>query len=69
MQNLNYKSSLQLIKLKQASELTKLSKSTIYTFIQAGTFPRPVKIGRRAVAWRLSDISKWLSDKCGSVSK
>jgi prophage regulatory protein len=25
-----------------------------------GEFPRPVRIGRRAVGWRSSDVEEWL---------
>ena len=31
-------------------ELIGLSRSTIYAAMEAGEFPRPVRIGRRAVA-------------------
>ena len=47
--------------------LTGLSRSTIYEMMANGEFPRPVKIGRRAVAWRESDIAGWQAQrpKCG----
>lgn len=35
------------------------SKSFIYDAIKKGRFPKPVKIGKRAVAWRMEDIEKW----------
>ena len=33
--------------------------TTIYRKMQAGTFPRPVRIGVRRVAWRESDVVAW----------
>ena len=39
--------------------LTGLSRSTIYEMMERGDFPRPVRIGRRAVAWRDSDLAAW----------
>lgn len=34
--------------------------STLYDWMAHGTFPRPVKIGARAVAWRESDVDAWI---------
>lgn len=38
-----------------------LSRSSIYKSISEGTFPAPISIGSRAVAWRESDIEAWLA--------
>lgn len=37
-----------------------LSRSTIYQLMTDGRFPRPVRLGKRAVGWRESDIAEWL---------
>jgi prophage regulatory protein len=42
---------------------TGLSRSSIYDMMDKGNFPRPVRIGKRAVAWRESVISDWLSNR------
>jgi prophage regulatory protein len=39
---------------------TGLSRSTIYLRIAQGRFPRPVRLGKRAVGWLESDISTWI---------
>jgi prophage regulatory protein len=31
--------------------------------MKAGTFPKPVKIGERAVAWPESEINAWLEQR------
>jgi prophage regulatory protein len=38
---------------------TSLDITTIYRKMKAGTFPQPVRIGKRRVAWRESDIAAW----------
>jgi prophage regulatory protein len=48
-----------LLKLTAVMRETALSRSSIYNAIQEGRFPRPVKIGKRAVAWRAEDIAAW----------
>jgi prophage regulatory protein len=40
-----------------------LSRSTIYQAIADGEFPKPIRIGKRAVGWPQSTISKWLSER------
>ena len=37
-----------------------LSRSTIYAMMAEGRFPKPVRLGRRAVGWPESTITNWL---------
>ena len=52
-----------IIRRKDVQHLTGLSKSTLYLEIQQGRFPLPIKIARRAVGWRMSDIEAWLKSR------
>jgi prophage regulatory protein len=49
-----------LVRRPRVKQLVQLSTSSIYAAMAAGTFPRPVRIGARAVAWRLEDVESWL---------
>ena len=40
-----------------------LCGSSIYARIQTGEFPKPIKIGKRAVGWLESEVDAWLADK------
>ena len=40
-----------------------LACSTIYAMMADNRFPRPVKIGRRAVGWIEEDINQWIADR------
>ena len=42
---------------------TGLSRSTIYGMMDRNEFPRPVRIGRRAVAWPESVVKAWLAER------
>jgi prophage regulatory protein len=42
---------------------TGLSRSTIYDMMDRGEFPRPIRIGRRAVAWPESTVLAWLAER------
>ena len=49
---------------RRAVELmTGLSRSTIYQQMADEDFPRPLKLGKRAVGWRESDIIQWLDSR------
>ncbi len=56
-----------LIRRPEVEQITRLSRSAIYAAMDAGEFPRPVRIGRRAVAWRLADIEVWLQTRPRAV--
>lgn len=47
------------LRRSQIEDITGLARSTIYEHMKAGKFPKPVKIGDRAVAWLQSDIQAW----------
>ncbi len=53
----------QILRLPQVLETTRLSRSTIYSLIQKGQFPRPVKLGERASGWLLSEICSWIESR------
>ncbi len=52
-----------LLRRPEVEALTGLARATIYQKMAAGHFPRPVKIGIRAVAWPLSVIADWIESR------
>ena len=52
-----------LLRLPEVRQISGLSKSSIYRMIDRGQFPAQVNIGTRAVAWRETDLQKWLEDR------
>lgn len=49
-----------IAKEKEVLTISGLSRSSVYRLAAEGRFPRPVKIGRKASGWLLSDIQAWL---------
>lgn len=49
-----------LLRLPSVEAQTGLSKSEIYRRIKLGTFPAPLKLGARAVAWPSAVIETWV---------
>jgi prophage regulatory protein len=56
-----YQERLSILRRKQVEKRTGLSRSTIYLRIQNGSFPRPIKLGARAVGWLENEIEEWLT--------
>lgn len=52
-----------LLRLPQVIERTALRRSTIYEMMQAGSFPKPVKLNLRSNGWIESEISDWVSTR------
>jgi len=47
------------LRLQAVVRVTGLSRSTLYRLIADKQFPRPVRLGPRAVAWRRQDVEAW----------
>jgi prophage regulatory protein len=52
-----------LLRVKSVQDLTGLRKSSLYASMRDGLFPSPVKIGKRAVAWKSSDVEQWIKTR------
>ncbi|MBM4456052.1 MAG: AlpA family transcriptional regulator [Verrucomicrobia bacterium] len=63
MNNLQHK----LLRLPQVKATTGLSKSTIYSRIAEGTFPKQIPLGPRLVVWVESDIQKWITEQVSAA--
>ena len=51
---------MRIIRLKEVINSTGLARSTIYKYIGEGSFPRPVSLGDRCVAWVESEVHDWI---------
>ena len=56
------------LRLIQVKETTGLSRTTIYRKIAAHEFPRPIRLGSRAVAWVEADVIQWMNE-CEQLSR
>ena len=48
-----------IYRLPEVMEMTGLSRSSIYLRVSTDEFPKPVKIGRRAIGWPEESIIAW----------
>jgi prophage regulatory protein len=52
-----------LYRLPDVVRITGRKRSTIYHDITNKCFPRPVQLGRQSVAWRKSDLDRWIQSR------
>ena len=59
----NHVVSERLIREREVISLTGKSRSSIYRDEKSGKFPRRVRIGINSVAWKLTEIQDWISNR------
>ena len=47
--------------------LIPISRSKLWADIKAGTFPAPVKLGKRCTAWKVEDIRRYIESVGGEA--
>jgi prophage regulatory protein len=52
-----------MLRRREVESVTSLSRSSIYQAMAEGRFPKPVRLGHRAVGWRKSVIDDWLANR------
>jgi prophage regulatory protein len=63
MDTANQTPSFDLLRLPTVKAKTTLSEPSIYRLMKAGLFPKPIKIGSRAVAWKSSEIEEFINSR------
>jgi prophage regulatory protein len=51
------------LRLPDVKLVTGLSKSSLYALIRSNSFPAPVRLGPRTVAWVRSEIMQWAAER------
>ena len=52
-----------IMRLPEVLNLIGISKSRLYVWMGDGYFPKPIKLGPKAVGWRYSEVQAWLKDR------
>jgi len=56
-----------LMRLPDVLSVTGLGKSSLYKKIKEGTFPSPVSLGARAVAFKSNEVEEWIENRPRAV--
>ncbi|MGZ4995376.1 MAG: helix-turn-helix transcriptional regulator [Methylobacter sp.] len=52
--------SINIIRLPRVIQKTELSRSTIYSLIKAGDFPKQIHLSPRAMGFLESEVDRWI---------
>ena len=52
-----------ILRLPAVKSRTGLSRSTLYSKVAEGTFPKPISLGARAVGWVDTEVDSWVSGR------
>ncbi len=52
-----------ILRRPQVESRTGYRRSAIYALMAAGDFPKPIKLGPRAVGWLEAEINAWLASR------
>ena len=54
----------QLLRKPDVKEMVgNMPDSTLYYLMNQGDFPKPLKLGKRTVAWKRSEIEAWIQSR------
>lgn len=51
------------LRMPEVEQATGTRKSFIYAAARRGTFPQPVKLGRRMTVWIASEVDAWIAQR------
>jgi prophage regulatory protein len=61
------KPNVYVVRMRQLVALVGLSRSTIYVLVSKGRFPVPIRLGDKAVGWRIDEIEQWVNARPSSI--
>ncbi len=53
----------QVLRLPEVQTLTGLSRSSIYVFVRRGDFPKPFRLGRKAIGFLRVEVEGWVAGR------
>lgn len=57
---ISHPKSSRILRLNEVKRRTGLSRSSIYAFMKAGTFPQHISLGARSVGWYEHEVDAWV---------
>ena len=55
--------SQRMLRLPEVRDITGVSRSSIYKWMDEGKFPPSRQLGERAIAWDSREIAKWVDSR------
>ncbi|GAL18509.1 hypothetical protein JCM19235_1932 [Vibrio maritimus] len=52
-----------LYRMADVLEITGLCRATIYNLMDKDDFPKSIKLGQRAIAWKADEVHQWIDSR------
>ena len=52
-----------LLNRREVEKMVRMSRSTLYQAMAESNFPRPIRVGKRAVRWIEAEIVEWIENR------
>lgn len=52
-----------ILRRPEVEQKTGCRRAHLYTLIKAGNFPKPVRVGIRAVGWDSREVEEWIEQR------
>ena len=57
------KAAPRLLRVRDVLAIVPFSRTTLWRRVRSGSFPAPVRLGERIVAWRERDVRQWVDSR------
>jgi len=52
-----------LVRFRDLRTMIPLSRTSIWRHVTAGTFPKPLRLSKNAIAWRRDELCAWIAEQ------
>ena len=60
---------IQFYRLPQLKAHLNVSSSSIWAWVKAGKFPKPIKLSENCTAWNAEDVEAWVQSRISASQK
>lgn len=53
----------QIYRIDEVIAIVKVGRSTIYSWMKQGKFPKQIRLGARAIGWSSAALFQWLAER------
>ncbi len=54
---------MRILRIKEVIEKTSIGRTKLYEMMDAGDFPRSIKLGARSVGWVETEVDGWIKSR------
>ena len=54
---------IQFYRISQLQSKLDVSRSSIWSWVKQGSFPKPIKLGKNCTAWNADDVHAWVEKR------